>query len=68
MSTDGGIDVPDETDAIPGTSAGPDQVEPDEDAREEAAQREQGVRSEESRDLSSPQLTVHDNDHEVDSA
>jgi hypothetical protein len=58
--------MPDEIEAEPGTSDGPDAVlgETD-DERDRSAAREQGVRTEESQDLSSPRLTVHDNDHKA---
>jgi hypothetical protein len=58
--------VPDQTDANPGTTDGPETAPHEaDDERNEAGQREQGVRTEESRDLSSPRFTVHDNDHEA---
>jgi hypothetical protein len=58
--------VPDEIEAEPGTTEGADDVlgETDEE-RDRAGAREQGVRTEESRDLSSPRFTVHHNDHEA---
>jgi hypothetical protein len=59
-------DVADEIEAEPGTTGSSDDTVPTgtDDERDEAGAREQGVRSEESRDLSSPRLTVHENDHE----
>jgi hypothetical protein len=58
--------MPHEIEAEPGTSDGPDAaLEEADEERTEAGAREQGVRTEESRDLSSPRLTVHDNDHEA---
>jgi hypothetical protein len=58
--------VPDDIQAEPGTSDGPNAVpgETDEE-RDEAGAREQGVRTEKSRDLSSPRLTVRENDSEA---
>jgi hypothetical protein len=54
--------MPDETDAAPGTTEGPDDRSVDDDERNEQGEREQGVRSERSEDLSSPQFTVHEGD------
>jgi hypothetical protein len=54
--------MPDEIEAEPGSSEGADASD---ETSGEAGQREQGVRTEESRDLSSPRFTVHENDHEA---
>jgi hypothetical protein len=48
--------MPDEQSAAPGTTKGTPIEEPDD--RTDDGAREQGVRSERSEDLSSPQLTV----------
>ena len=43
-----------------------DTSNPTDDERQEAGEREQGVRTEDSRDLSSPQLTTDEDDDEPD--
>jgi hypothetical protein len=58
--------MPDEIDAAPGTTEGADASEGETEAeRSEAGEREQGVRTEESRDLSSPRFTVREDDDEA---
>jgi hypothetical protein len=58
--------MPDEIDAAPGTTEGADTSEGEtEEERSEAGEREQGVRTEESRDLSSPRFTVREDDDEA---
>ena len=53
--------MPDEIDAEPGTTEGADAAGSKDD--DSAGAREQGIRTEESSDLSSPRFTVPDNDH-----
>jgi hypothetical protein len=58
--------MPDEIDAAPGTTEGTDTSAGEtEEERSEAGEREQGVRTEESRDLSSPRFTVREDDDEA---
>jgi hypothetical protein len=58
--------MPDEIDAAPGTTEGADASAGEtEEERSEAGEREQGVRTEESRDLSSPRFTVREDDDEA---
>jgi hypothetical protein len=49
--------MPDEVEAAPGSTEGADVASPGDDERNEQGAREQGVSSEESEDLSSPQFT-----------
>ena len=51
--------MPDEEQAIPGTTEGADADDDSPDQRNDAGARDQGVESEESDDLSSPRFTVH---------
>ena len=56
--------MPDQIDAEPGTTEGADTAgTKDDDERDSAGAREQGIHTEESSDLSSPRFTVPDNDH-----
>jgi hypothetical protein len=51
-----GREMPDETSAAPGTTEGP--ADAGDHERDESGEREQGVRTERSEDLSSPRFTV----------
>jgi hypothetical protein len=54
--------MPDEIDAEPGTTEGADAAGTNDDDERDSGAREQGIRTEDSSDLSSPRFTVPDND------
>jgi hypothetical protein len=56
--------MPDEIDAAPGTTEGADAPGETDEERNLDGEREQGVRTERSEDLSSPRFTVHEGEEE----